>query len=447
MRDREIDHELWLEATKVVEQLRNTSGTKAKEEILKGLEGDLKALFLLILDYTYNTNKIYNIGKAKVKGIMELNSTLDIMTTKHINYFSKLDELAGKSGVNDEYLKSLIKDIVFSFPLDTRELAVCILLKDLKIGMNIKSINKVFPKLLPQFDVQLATKYEKRIEHLVGEEITVTIKEDGVRGVVMLSPLGDISSKTRQNKAIEGIREIENEILNSFRIPKGIVLDGEFVYNGKENITSAERYRKTMEIIGSKDNNKENLDFIAFDIVDYQSFINQEITKPYKERRRMLEEVLVGHKLIRPVERKYQGTYDETIVSELLQEALDNDQEGVMININNAPYDFKRSNNLIKVKKMYTVDLKITGYEEGADKYEGMLGAILVDYKGYSVGVGSGFKDHERVALWEHPEEMVGKIVEIQYFEESTNKKDDSLSLRFPIFKGFRDDKDEVSYD
>ena len=37
-------------------------------------------------------------------------------------------------------------------------------------------------------------------------------------------------------------------------------------------------------------------------------------------------------------------------------------------------------------------------------------------------------------------------IMEVQYFEESTNKKDDSLSLRFPVFLRWRFDKTEPSY-
>jgi DNA ligase-1 len=40
----------------------------------------------------------------------------------------------------------------------------------------------------------------------------------------------------------------------------------------------------------------------------------------------------------------------------------------------------------------------------------------------------------------------MNKIVEIQYFEESSDKEG-NLSLRFPVFKQVRNDKNEESYE
>jgi DNA ligase-1 len=95
----------------------------------------------------------------------------------------------------------------------------------------------------------------------------------------------------------------------------------------------------------------------------------------------------------------------------------------------------------MKVKKMNTLDLEIVGYEEGSGRLAGTLGAIHVRYKnGNIVKVGSGFSDELRALIWLEPSDFVGKIVEIQYFEETTNA-DGGISLRFPVFKDFRPDK------
>jgi len=92
-----------------------------------------------------------------------------------------------------------------------------------------------------------------------------------------------------------------------------------------------------------------------------------------------------------------------------------------------------------------------------------MLGALLIkgvcsDKKNKDVEitakVGSGFKqqfvrdpdtgeidysmpveDGERVRLWKQRSNLIGQIVTVKYFEISKNKKDNSLSLRFPTFK------------
>jgi DNA ligase-1 len=95
----------------------------------------------------------------------------------------------------------------------------------------------------------------------------------------------------------------------------------------------------------------------------------------------------------------------------------------------------------MKVKKMNTLDLEVIGYEEGSGRLKGTLGALLVRYKdGNTVKVGSGFTDELRALIWLEPLDMIGKIIEVQYFEETTNA-DGGISLRFPVFKDFRTDK------
>jgi DNA ligase-1 len=117
-----------------------------------------------------------------------------------------------------------------------------------------------------------------------------------------------------------------------------------------------------------------------------------------------------------------------------------------MINICDASYEFKRTNNLLKVKKMNTLDLQIIGFEEGAGRLAGTLGAILVRYKnGNVVKVGSGFTDWLREEIWKNQGKYIDRICEIQYFEETTNA-DGGISLRFPVFKDFRYDKLNADY-
>ena len=112
-----------------------------------------------------------------------------------------------------------------------------------------------------------------------------------------------------------------------------------------------------------------------------------------------------------------------------------------MINIALAPYEFRRTNFLLKCKKFNSCDLRIVDFEEGSGRLAGTLGAILVRYKdGNIVKVGSGFYDSLRDLIWAKRDVYLGAIVEIQYFEETTNA-DGGISLRFPIFKDFRPDK------
>jgi DNA ligase-1 len=129
------------------------------------------------------------------------------------------------------------------------------------------------------------------------------------------------------------------------------------------------------------------------------------------------------------------------MITKFLDDAIADDQEGVMINICDAPYEFKRTTNLLKVKKMNTLDLEIIGFEEGEGRLAGTLGAILVRYKdGNIVKVGSGFTDWLRSEIWSNQSKYLNTVSEIQFFEETTNA-DGGISLRFPVFKDFRPDK------
>ena len=98
--------------------------------------------------------------------------------------------------------------------------------------------------------------------------------------------------------------------------------------------------------------------------------------------------------------------------------------------------------NLLKVKKMQTMDLEIIGFEEGEG--DSLRTWALFRYKNNNVvKVGSGFSD-ETVDLGRNGSHL-GAICEIQYFEETTNA-DGGESLRFPVFKDFRPDKLEADY-
>ena len=117
-----------------------------------------------------------------------------------------------------------------------------------------------------------------------------------------------------------------------------------------------------------------------------------------------------------------------------------------MINKLKCGYEFKRTKNLLKVKAMSTMDLRVIAFEEGDGAFEGMLGATVVKYKGNEVRVGSGFTQDMRAEVWNNQDKYKNVIAEIQYFEVTKNEEGKE-SLRFPVFKGWRFDKDEESYE
>ena len=207
-------------------------------------------------------------------------------------------------------------------------------------------------------------------------------------------------------------------------------------------------HRCVVRITYSKSDNKTGLEFVLFDIVPIDSYHKKEDGQTYEQRISILKHLIqreTKHVRIVPI---YGITNDVNIVYRILEDVMAEGQEGLMLNALSGKYAFgKRSKDLLKVKKMQTCDIKCTGIEEGEGKYAGVLGKIVCDYKGFELRVGSGFTDDQRLLYWNNPDLIVNQLVEIQYFEESKDKKTEELSLRFPVFKGIRNDKDEVSYD
>lgn len=113
-----------------------------------------------------------------------------------------------------------------------------------------------------------------------------------------------------------------------------------------------------------------------------------------------------------------------------------------MVNLD-TPYLCRRNNGILKVKRFYTMDLQVLGYEEGNGRLSGTLGALLLNFDGNVVKVGSGFSDEERFRIWEQKENVLGKICEVKYKEVSFDKKTGAKSLQFPVFVAIRTDKDD----
>lgn len=68
------------------------------------------------------------------------------------------------------------------------------------------------------------------------------------------------------------------------------------------------------------------------------------------------------------------------------------------------------------------------------------LGLNNSNSKGHEVRVGSGIDKETREAVWANPDEYIGRVIRVRYFEETRNQQG-GVSLRFPVFLGFRDDK------
>jgi len=291
----------------------------------------------------------------------------------------------------------------------------------------------------------LAQKYFDHSNYVNGKEYIVTEKLDGLR-CVLIKENGSISIFSRQGQQFEGLVDIETE---AAKLDDNMVYDGELILRNDNNLKSKDLYRATMKV-ARKDGIKENLILNMFDVLPLPEFQKGISKLGCADRKQQLHQQLADRDFewIKEVPVLYTGN-DISQINIWLDRMIEQDKEGVMVNLADGKYQCKRTKEILKVKKMQTADVLVLDVVEGEGENKGKLGAAVIEFehegKNYQCKVGSGFSKEERVAFWNNPELIKGKIVEISYFEISTNQNDDSYSLRFPVFKHLRNDKTEIS--
>lgn len=93
---------------------------------------------------------------------------------------------------------------------------------------------------------------------------------------------------------------------------------------------------------------------------------------------------------------------------------------------------------IIKVKALYSFDLRVVGYEDGKGKHAGRIGTLVVSYKGKRQGAGTGLKDNQR-SIEDFEANWLNQIVEIECLGITEDGQ-----LREPRMKGLRSDKIEA---
>ena len=421
-----------------VNEINESNGRLYKQSVLKKYKDDavvqryLKIAFDPFMVFGISTKKLSKIvpgsGVTEVQSVFDLFEYLEKHNTGTDRDISICQEMLSHVNTWDREAGAIL------------EALIC---KDLSIGCDSKSINKEIPGLIPTFNVQLANRYFDVKDTVEGKYFAITEKIDGGR-IIAIKEHGQVSFYTRAGQKYEGLVDLEKEMLETY--PDGTVLDGEITILNNKGVKSKDAYKAAMKVC-RKDGPKTGLKMICFDAMHIDEWKSQKSEHDYIERRMLLDGLSSAHSHtyfeVLPI--LYKGT-DTSKITELLDEMVAQGSEGIMINLCNAKYEFKRTNALLKCKKFSDADLEIIGFEEGTGRLTGTLGAILVRYKkGNVVKVGSGFTDEMRAEIWADTSKYLNRICTVKYFEETTNK-DNGISLRFPTFVSIRTDKFEADF-
>ena len=417
-----------------VEEINLENGRNYKISILEKYKDNDNVKYYL--RYLLNPYIVTGISEKKLQKLKSMKPdhaiVLETATVKDmLKYISMYNTGA------DNYLETMKDFTDRVLPEEYHDLFYKIITKNVILGVDTKTVNKVMPNLIPTFNVMLANKYFDKPEIIEGKEFAITTKIDGMR-CIMLKESGNVTFWSRQGQKIDGLVDLEEE---AKYFPDNLCLDGELI----ADVGNPDTYKDTMKRARNKDAEKHGLKMMVFDCMSAEEFRNQHSNNAYHKRRDLLDCVFNGtwfvhdFKYFEELPILYQGT-DTSKIIELLEEQTSKGEEGVMINVWDAPYDFKRTNNLLKVKKFQDTEVKIIGFQEGTNKYTGTLGALVCEYKYSTVDVGSGFSDALRDEIWANKEAWLGKIITVKYFEETYSSATGLPSLRFPVFIRVRED-------
>ena len=414
-----------------IDKMRATSSSTEKIQIIK----DAGPFIHKVLEYTYNPYKQYHVTSKTCK------KNSDKVSHTDYTLFELLDKLT-----NREVTGHAAIELVNGFATKNVDwyLIYKIIDKDLGIRAGDSIINKATPGLIPTFKVALAKEYDGKCDWQ-NDNWWASRKLDGVRCLAVVNYEGECTLYSRMGKELTTLNKVKEAIEATGII--NTVFDGEICLldeNGNED------FQGVMKQLRRKDHQIENPAYMIFDMIHKPNFDNQKGGPILSERLSALRGFLLGRFNITNILR-YTSQFritDGRHFDKWGQIATDNNWEGFMIR-KDVSYEGKRTKNLLKVKKFYDAEYVVVDYDnddhevvrDGRSETIKMLAQVWIEHKGHRVKVGSGWTQDQRLQYMDGS--IVGKVITVQYFEETKNDKG-GISLRFPTVKIVHGDKREV---
>ena len=414
-----------IEVKKFVDKMRSTSSSNDKVAII----AQSNAFIHEVLEATYNPYKQYYVTSKTCKknsGLFKYNTYQTI--------FELLNDLSSRNKTGHDAIAAVNGFIMANANQEYKEIIYNIIDKDLKIRCGAKVINKAVSNLIPEFNVTLAQEYKGKCDW--NDEWYASRKLDGVRCLARVDSEGKCKLFSRTGKEFTTLNKVKEAIEKTGII--NVTFDGEICLmddNGNED------FQGIMKELRRKDHQIENPIFLMFDMLNNWEFDNGKGDTPLNLRLQTLRGWFNGRFIDNNILRyldQFQITGDDHFETWNKMSA-ENGWEGFMLR-KNVGYEGKRTKNLVKVKKFFDAEYEVLGWDidthevvrDGKSESMTMLSQVWIEHKGHIVKVGSGFTQDQRLEYMDGS--IVGKLITVQYFEETKNDKG-GISLRFPTVK------------
>lgn len=281
--------------------------------------------------------------------------------------------------------------------------------------------------------------YADKVNFTSGEWVVMR-KLDGIRTIAKKQG-NNIAFETREGKDIATLGAIAEQLSG-----KGgsFVIDGELCsldQNGNED------FKSILKVFRKKDYTIPNPTIKAFDYLTPEEFNSGTSKKKYTERLEELNQLIKACKIegILPIE--YERLTSKEVFDKWQAKARACGWEGLILR-KDVPYKNGRISELLKVKEFASEDYIVEDIEigkmdfideaKGIEEEKECVKSLKIRHKGNVVSVGVGFDKEQRLIWKNDPTLIIGKKIEVSYFQETSNYEG-TISLRFPTFKCVRD--------
>lgn len=422
--------------TEIFETIQNTAGTNDKKRFLKE---HMNTTIKWIFDDCYGKRKYY-IKTFEPKPGCQGELTLD---NDYLDFHHALDRLAKREITGDEAY-AYLQQVVSSYTVEDQIVLCKIIDRNLKIGVSLDNFLDIIGKKSEKFEVALAESLAKAKNiNAVDGTYFVSRKLDGVRCICIVNKTDEhiaFRFMSRQGKQFTTLNNLTPFI--SYFV--GPLSNGNWVFDGEICIideNGKESFSGIMKEITRKDHTIEHPRYKVFDLLTLDEFEGKVESETFSVR----------HDRLCSLQRNFECSALEVVVQQRVtsQEILDawvgeskeEGWEGCMLR-KDVAYKRGRSKDLLKIKEMqdaeyivYDIETGKATYNEGGHKEFDVVTALKITHKDNVVSVGSGLSKEQRLRWYEHPEEIIGKVITVQYFEETVDSKTGKPSLRFPVLK------------
>lgn len=440
-------------------EIQATGSTLAKQALLQKYAAAIPG-FKDVLKYIYDPYFVTGLKQAKLD---RADCYMGYVTAKEVMEYLKVNNTG--TDVDAAYANAFIYS---SEDPNWQWAATGLVTKDLQIGVSVTTLNTVFGSdFIPRIGIMrgMLCPTDWRGFGIVTEKI------DGNRRLFFNEEDG-VRTYTRSGKPDKGLIEIEAEIWNN--LPRGYVYDCECIAAGSYG-DSIELRQASASVLNRRNQQRTGVKALCFDMLPIEQYCAGRSMLNALARKTMLAAVtgdaesvnrLVDFAQILDIEQgshlrqtvyalgqRYFNAPNMSLVHfkslpilavvrtynggvSVAKRIWDVHGEGVMLVEWQSAYEVNPNprKTLLKIKMLKEYVAKCIDVYEGENKYTGMLGGIIVEWDGAVFGVGTGFTDYDRSFLWKHPEQIIGKQVELESFGESTNKQG-GRALNCPVFK------------